>query len=57
MPADGRHEVELTDLGAGRSALRFVEHGYSTAEARDLSQQGLEACLDKMAAFVAGSWS
>lgn len=54
VPADGRHEVEITDLGAGRSRIHMVEHGYTTAEARDMSQRGLEACLDKMAAFVAG---
>lgn len=52
VPAEGRHEVELTDLGDGRSRIRIVEHGYTVAEARDLSQQGLEACLDKMAASV-----
>ncbi|MBA8809623.1 hypothetical protein FHX71_003599 [Promicromonospora sukumoe] len=32
----------------------MVEHGYTTAEARDMSRQGLEACLDKMGAYVAG---
>lgn len=52
VPADGRHEVEISDLGAGRSRIHMVEHGYGTAEARDMSQQGLEACLDKMAQYV-----
>lgn len=53
VPADGRHEVEITDLGAGRSRIHMVEQGYATAEARDMSQQGLEACFDKMAVRVA----
>jgi uncharacterized protein YndB with AHSA1/START domain len=53
VPADGRHEVEITDLGAGRSRIHMVEHGYATAEARDMSQQGLEACFDKMAVWAA----
>jgi uncharacterized protein YndB with AHSA1/START domain len=54
VPADGRHEVEVFDLGGGRSRIHMVEHGYLTTEARDMSQQGLEACLDKMAVSVAG---
>ncbi|MGW2095927.1 SRPBCC family protein [Promicromonospora sukumoe] len=53
VPAEGRHEVEITDLGGGRSRIHMVEHGYTTAEVRDMSREGLEACLDKMAAYVA----
>ena len=54
VPADGEHEVVLTDLGDGRTTLHMTERGYSTQEARDLSQSGLEQCLDKMAALVEG---
>ena len=54
IPADGEHEVVLTDLGDGRTMLHMTERGYSTQEARDLSQGGLEQCLDKMAALVEG---
>jgi uncharacterized protein YndB with AHSA1/START domain len=52
VPDESRHEVVLTDLGDGRTRLRMVEHGYLTAEARDLSAGGLEQCLDKMADLV-----
>jgi uncharacterized protein YndB with AHSA1/START domain len=52
VPADGEHEVHLTDAGDGRSRLEMTEHGYTSAEARDLSQQGLEQCLDKMADLI-----
>jgi uncharacterized protein YndB with AHSA1/START domain len=52
VPADGEHEVHLTDVGDGLSRLEMTEHGYTTAEARDLSQRGLEECLDKMADLI-----
>ncbi len=54
VPADGEHEVVLTDLGGGRTMLHMAERGYGTQEARDLSQSGLEQCLDKMAELVEG---
>lgn len=52
VPADGEHEVELTDLGGRRTRLDMIEHGYTSAELRDLSRAGLEQCLDKMAVLV-----
>ena len=55
VPDRGEHEVVLTSLDDGRTRLEMVEHGYTTAEARDMSQGGLEQCLDKMAALVAGA--
>jgi uncharacterized protein YndB with AHSA1/START domain len=55
VPERGEHEVVLTALGDDRTRLEMVEHGYTTAEARDMSQAGLEQCLDKMAALVAGA--
>ena len=54
VPDSGEHEVVLSALADGRTRLEMTEHGYSTAEARDMSQAGLEQCLDKMAALVAG---
>lgn len=54
VPEDGHHEVMLTDLGDGRTRLHMTERGYGTQEARDMSQSGLEQCLDKMAALVEG---
>lgn len=52
VPEQGEHEVMLTDLGGGRTRLQMTERGYTTAEARDLSRDGLEQCLDKMEALV-----
>ena len=52
VPEQGEHEVVLSPLAGGRTRLEMTERGYSTAEARDMSQAGLEQCLDKMAALV-----
>lgn len=53
VPERGEHEVVLSAIGDGRTRLEMTEHGYTTAEARDMSQAGLEQCLDKMAVLVA----
>ncbi len=45
------HVVTLRPLEGGRTELTVREFGYATAEARDISQAGLEQCLDKMAAL------
>lgn len=55
VPDAGIHDVVLTELSPDRTRLSMTEHGYTTAEARDLSRAGLEQCLDKMAALVEGS--
>jgi hypothetical protein len=55
VPERGAHEVLLSALADGRTRLEMVEHGHTTVEARDMSQAGLEQCLDKMAALVAGA--
>lgn len=52
VPADGDHEVVLSELPNGRTRLAMSESGYGTPEVRDLSRVGLEQCLDKMAALV-----
>ena len=52
VPAKGEHEVLLTPLEGSRTRLEMVEHGYTTEGARDMSQGGLEQCLDKMALLV-----
>ena len=52
IPERGEHDVVLSELGDGRTRLEMTEHGYTTAEARDMSRAGLEQCLDKMAARV-----
>ena len=52
IPERGEHDVVLSTLSDGRTRLEMTEHGYTTAEARDMSRAGLEQCLDKMAARV-----
>ena len=52
IPERGEHDVVLSALGDGRTRLEMTEHGYTTAETRDMSRAGLEQCLDKMAARV-----
>jgi uncharacterized protein YndB with AHSA1/START domain len=52
VPDEGRHEVLLTPLDAGRTRLEMTEHGYTTEAARDMSRGGLDQCLDKMAVLV-----
>jgi uncharacterized protein YndB with AHSA1/START domain len=51
IPDDGQHVVTFAEAGAGRTTMTVVEHGYTREEARDLSQAGLEQCVDKMAAI------
>ena len=52
VPDRGRHEVQLSSIADGRTRLEMTERGYTTTESRDMSQGGLEQCLDKMAALV-----
>lgn len=52
VPADGRHVVTFKDIGGGRTELTVIEHGYASREARDMSQAGLEQCLDKMVTAI-----
>jgi uncharacterized protein YndB with AHSA1/START domain/predicted enzyme related to lactoylglutathione lyase len=51
VPSEVPHIVTLRPLEGGRTELTVREFGYATAEARDISQAGLEQCLDKMAAL------
>jgi uncharacterized protein YndB with AHSA1/START domain len=53
IPDDGQHAVIFEDLGDGRTVMTIVEQGYTVEETRDLSQDGLEQCVDKMAAIFA----
>jgi hypothetical protein len=53
VPDDGEHLVTFYDLGGGRTEMTVVEHGYTVEETRNMSQTGLEQCVDKMAAIFA----
>jgi uncharacterized protein YndB with AHSA1/START domain len=55
MPAGIPKEVLnfniFKDLGNGKTEITITEYGYTTDEVVELSRQGLEQCLDKMAAI------
>jgi uncharacterized protein YndB with AHSA1/START domain len=51
VPDDGEHVVSFDDIGDRRTQRTVVEHGYTTEDARNQSQAGLEQCVDKMAAI------
>lgn len=48
VPAAVPHVVTFDDLDGGRSRTTVVESGYTDAGARDVSQVGLDQCLDKL---------
>ena len=52
VPGEVRNVNVFADLGDGRTELRITEYTYPTPEAAELSRQGLEQCLDKMAAVL-----
>ena len=43
------HVVTFTPAADGGTEVSIVESGYTTAQARDMSQAGLDQCLDKLA--------
>jgi uncharacterized protein YndB with AHSA1/START domain len=50
VPEDGHHVITFKALAGNRTEMTMTEHGYTSAQAHDLSKAGLEQCLDKMAA-------
>jgi uncharacterized protein YndB with AHSA1/START domain len=48
------HVVTLTPSADGGTELSITESGYTTSQARDMSQGGLDQCLDKLAEVLAG---
>jgi uncharacterized protein YndB with AHSA1/START domain len=51
IPGDVPHEITLKDPGTGKTAVTVKEFGYTTEKEAELSRQGMEECLDKMAAI------
>ncbi|MCW6003357.1 SRPBCC domain-containing protein [Micromonospora sp. CPCC 205371] len=47
------HVVTFTPTADGSTELSITESGYTTAPARDMSQAGLDQCLDKLAVALA----
>ena len=52
VPGDGLHVVVFSALAERRTEMTMIEHGYTTAEAHDISKAGLLECLDTMAASL-----
>lgn len=50
IPQDVRNVVIFKVVGDNKTEMTVTEYGYTSDQARDLSQTGLEQCLDKMAA-------
>jgi uncharacterized protein YndB with AHSA1/START domain len=48
VPDDGQHLVTFEDLGEAGTKMTVIEHGYTNEDARNMSQAGLEQCIDKM---------
>ena len=53
IPKEVRNVNTFKDLGNGMTELTITEYGYTSEQAHDLSEAGLEQCLDKMAALFA----
>jgi len=53
IPQEVRHVVTFLDVG-GKTELTVTEYGYKSDQTLDLSKQGLEQCLDKMATALGG---
>ena len=46
------HIVTFERLDENRSQVSITEYGYTSAEARDMSQGGLDECLDKLSVLL-----
>jgi uncharacterized protein YndB with AHSA1/START domain len=51
IPREVPHEITFKNLGKGKTEITVKEFGYTTEQALKLSRQGMEQCLDKMAAI------
>jgi len=53
FPQDQLNSVTFTALGKGKTEITVTEYGWTEGRMIELSQMGLEQCLDKMAAIFA----
>lgn len=52
VPDSVPHIVTFERLDENRSQVSVTEYGYTSAEARDMSQGGLNECLDKLSSLL-----
>jgi uncharacterized protein YndB with AHSA1/START domain len=57
IPARVPHVVTFTPLDDGRTELTVRESGYASEDVVAISRDGMEQCLDKLAALLGGSSS
>jgi len=55
VPREVRHVITFNVLDDNRTEMNVTEYGYASEQARDLSQLGMEQCLDKMAGIVSNA--
>jgi uncharacterized protein YndB with AHSA1/START domain len=55
FPQDQRHTVVFRALDEGRTELTITEYGWPVGQLMEFSRIGMEQCLDKMAASLAGA--
>jgi uncharacterized protein YndB with AHSA1/START domain len=55
MPREVRHLITFKKIGRDKTAMTITEFGYTSEQLFDLSKQGLEQCLNKMAAALANN--
>jgi uncharacterized protein YndB with AHSA1/START domain len=53
FPQDLLNSVTFKALGAGKTEMTVTEYGWTEGRMMELSQMGLEQCLDKMAVIFA----
>lgn len=53
FPQDVRNLVTFKDLGNGKTEMTVTEFDWTVGQMMEMSQMGLEQCLDKMAAIFA----
>jgi uncharacterized protein YndB with AHSA1/START domain len=53
VPKEVRNEVTFKQLGNGKTEVTIMEYDWPEGQTMEMSRQGLEQCLDKMAAIFA----
>lgn len=53
FPQDVRNLITFKDLGGGKTELTVTEFNWPVGQMMEMSQTGMEQCLDKMAALFA----
>lgn len=51
IPKDVPHVITFKDQGNDQTEVTVTEYGYTSEQAAGLSKQGMDQCLDKMAAI------